>query len=435
MKNVKSSSLKEPVLFNAEIWDQMQFFFKEYNDHQIHGVIYFENFLNRDLIKKAALLSIDLVPILGSKFVINRFHPHWEKLDEIKLSDIISFIDSHNTEEEIQRFITKVINELTGPQIMVRVISSSKKDTLCIVMNHMICDGAGFREYLYLLSEIYTSLENGTYNDYKYIDGSRSPKQIYKQFNPKERIKISLLLNKATKDKNSIRFPLSKEQANNTPHVFIYKLSEKRFNLLKKYSEEHLVTINDIILAAYYRVLYKIIDIKPSDSLTIPCMVDLRRYIPDKKAKGICNLTSMIMCNIGSDLGKDFDETVKKVSKEMNKNKDGFPGLYGLSSLNLLFKLVPFKAAKKLISKHYGNPMIGMTNIGIINSDKLVFGKTRVEDSFITGSIKHPPYFQLALTSFKNSITFSVNLYCSKDVDGKLINEFYSLLDKELQIG
>lgn len=77
--------------------------------------------------------------------------------------------------------------------------------------------------------------------------------------------------------------------------------------------------------------------------------------------------------------------------------------------------------------------MIGMTNIGIIDSDRIIFGKTPIEDSLITGSIKYPPYFQLALTTYNNSITFSVNLYGSKD-DMDLIQKFFVLLDNELLI-
>ena len=43
MKTGKNDSVKTTVRFRAEIWDQMQLFFKEYNDHQLHAVIYFKD--------------------------------------------------------------------------------------------------------------------------------------------------------------------------------------------------------------------------------------------------------------------------------------------------------------------------------------------------------------------------------------------------------
>jgi len=432
MNNVKNNRTERTLQFNTEIWDQMQYFFKEYNDHQLHGVIYFEDKLNKYLIKKAVLLSLDIVPILGSRFVINKFHTYWEKVNDFNDSEVISFVESTNPDEEIQRFTTKMTNEFTGPQLMVRVIRSSNKDTLCIVMNHMVCDGAGFKEYLYLLGDVYTRLQNDA-SSLKYEIGDRSSKQIYKNFSIIERLKIFFLSNEPSKNKNNIRFPLYNKQDNLTPYILTYKLSQNRFELLKKYSKEHSVTINDIILAAYYRVLYRMLNLKQDTSLTIPCMIDLRRYITNKNVIGICNLSSMVMCNLVDNVGENFDETVKKVNSEMNEKKMGYAGLHGLSTVNLLFKILPFSIVKKIIKKKYVNPMIGITNIGIIDSRRLKFDKILIKDAFVTGSIKYPPYFQLALTSYNNSITFTVNLYAS-EIDIDLIHKFFIMLDNELLI-
>ncbi len=101
--------------------------------------------------------------------------------------------------------------------------------------------------------------------------------------------------------------------------------------------------MNDIVLTAYYRILYRIVDIRQDESLTVPCMVDLRRYLPNKKADGICNLSSMIMCNIGPGVGKNFEETLARVSREMNARKKGYAGLHGLSTLNTIFRFLPFQ--------------------------------------------------------------------------------------------
>ena len=47
------------------------------------------------------------------------------------------------------------------------------------------------------------------------------------------------------------------------------------------------------------------------------------------------------------------------------------------------------------------------------------------------GSIKYKSYFQLALSSSKDSMTFSVNLYGSSK-DNEIVEHFFTLLDKEL---
>ena len=429
MKTVENHGSKSTERFRAEMWDQMQFFFKEYNDHQLHAVICFKALLDRQCIQRAVFLSMDMVPLLGSRFVVGKFHPYWEKVSQYRDADIISFVDCANPEAEISRFITGMTNELTGPQLMVRVIRSSNKDTLCIVMNHMVCDAAGFKEYLYLLSAIYTKLENGAGSMPEYHEGSRSAKQIYRQFNLLERLKIALLPNEPVKNKNNIYFPLSKK-GNLSPFILTHEVSQEKFHSLREYGNEHAATMNDIVLTAYYRALYEILDIKQGESLTVPCMVDLRRYLPNKEADAICNLSSM--CNIGPEIGADFEETLVKVTREMNAWKKGYPGLHGLSTLNLIFTLLPFSTVKELMRKKFVNPLIAISNLGIIDSERFLFGKTPIEEAFATGSIKYPPYFQLALTSFNDTITFSVGLYGTED-DRELVQKFLGILDKELQ--
>ena len=77
------------------------------------------------------------------------------------------------------------------------------------------------------------------------------------------------------------------------------------------------------------------------------------------------------------------------------------------------------------------NPSLALTNIGIIDKNRLVFDNVNIEDAFITGSIKYYPYFQLALTSFNDSITFTISIY-GKERDRQQILNFFSLLDYEL---
>ena len=81
--------------------------------------------------------------------------------------------------------------------------------------------------------------------------------------------------------------------------------------------------------------------------------------------------------------------------------------------------MLPYSKVIRMAKKKFINPLIGLTNIGVIDNEKLVFGNLPIVDAFITGSIKYPPYFQLTFTSFNESITFS-------------INNFFNILNNEL---
>ncbi len=430
----KSENNQKKLRFHAEVFDKTQFLFQEYNDHQVRAVIYFDGMAERELLEKAVRCSADFLPILGSRFVPDKIRPYWESIDEAGYQNLISFTDMGNKEpeNEIQAFITGKTDECTGAQLMVKNIRAMGRDTLCIVMNHMICDGAGFKQYIYLLGEIYTKLQDGTYEEFRYYSGSRSERQIYRHFSLFEKLKVSLLPNESTKNRNTVRFPLCDEHTGQRPVISTHKLSRERFERLKAYGKNYSVTINDIVLAAYFRALNQMLDHEQCEVLTIPCMVDLRRYLPDRKAEGICNLTSMIACHIGATEGESFRETVSKVSEAMSRRKNGYPGLNGLSLLKLAYKL-PFAFSQRILKKHYANPMIGLTNIGILDSNRLVFGSVPVRDAYVAASVKYTPYFQMGLTTYKDSITFTVSQYCTES-DRETIQRFFSLLDQELSI-
>ena len=56
-----------------------------------------------------------------------------------------------------------------------------------------------------------------------------------------------------------LNFPMSSGEEIK-PFVLMYEVKEDRFLAIKKYSHSHNVTINDITLAAFYRVLYQILN-------------------------------------------------------------------------------------------------------------------------------------------------------------------------------
>jgi len=416
--------------YPAEMFDQMQFFFQDYNNHQLHGAILFTGRLDRKCLKKAVSLSMDLVPILRSRYVESTWHPFWESIGTDHDDDVVTCVDTNCIEEEIDRFLTGKTDEFRGPQLLVRIAGSPERDALCVVMNHMVCDGVGFKEYLYLLSSLYTNLRRDL--DYRPSDapgGSRSINQIYKHLRLIDRLKLLFMRKHISSHDIGLVFPLS--GTGETPFIVTHKLSRSRFQALKEYRRRYGATINDIVVAAYIRALYRVLGAPSDKPFTMPCAMDLRRFLAGGKAEAICNLTGTVICDIGEEIGDGFADTVIKVKQNMDKKKSDFSGLHGLAMLGILNKLIPYAKAKALFKDKFINPMIYVTNIGVIDNSRLVFDDLTVLDAFITGSIKYPPYFQLALTSFDEEITFSINLYGTAS-DREQAEKFLRILDEEL---
>jgi NRPS condensation-like uncharacterized protein len=122
-----------------------------------------------------------------------------------------------------------------------------------------------------------------------------------------------------------------------------------------------------------------------------------------------------------------------KLSQEMNLKKTTDIGLNGFVKLSLIDKLLNKEKSYKLMKEKLVNPPICMTNIGVIDDQKLLFNGTSIKSAFVCGSIKYRPHFQIALSSFKNTITLSSNLYGSHQ-DYETISEFLAEIENELPI-
>lgn len=419
--------MKKSKKYKVVVWDIMQFMFRRFNDHQLHCVMKFDSHIDVNCFKKAVDMSVEAFPIIRCKFVEKSYFkfPYWQDCD-FASDDIVRIVEIENIEEEIQRRIVFRTKEFEGPQLRINILRSKSYDCFCIIMNHMICDAAGFKEYLYMLSSIYSHLKKDVNYKPSFTMGSRSTKQIFNKFTILDKIKILLSSAQLSKYDSGVVFPL--EGDNNNPFIITHKISRDRFLFIKAYAKEKNSTINDIILAAYIRALYKVLK---CSRISIPCVVDLRKYLPERKAEGICNLISNMVCDIGSNVGDSYDETLLKVKQSMDKEKMSFSCLNGPLMLEIIFKIIPYKTVKKYVDKLFNNPPIAITNIGIIHKNNLIFDGVDIIDMYISGSIKYKPYFQVAVTTFDNEITLSVNFYGTQD-DKEKINNFLSVLDEEL---
>lgn len=430
MKSLKQSS-DSNYQIKAEVFDQIQFFFEENkcNDHQLHCVINFDNHIDKNLIKKAVLMSLDIVPILSCRYAEDYDGPFWYSIDKSKYEDAFVFIQCCNPDAVLKKVITSKASAISGPQVKVFVISSYK-DILCIIMNHMVCDAAGFKEYIYLLSDLYSRLfVDPQYVPENIMHGNRSHKQVIQNFVFTDKLKTIACPYKPRKQKD-LNFPLSTGNKIQ-PFIITHKISSKRYQSIMDMSRKYKVTINDIILSAYYRTLYRMLDIKEDIFMEIPIMIDMRRYLNDRKADNICNLTSIIPSGIKFNCKDTFLDTLMKINHEMNLQKSSLPGIGDFQKLSIAFSLFKYHTIKKLMKKLSVFPPITLTNIGILDSKKMKFKGSIISNAFMNGSIKYPPYFQLALSTFNETITFSINLYGSEK-DMEKVNYFFDILDEEL---
>lgn len=414
--------------FRAEIFDYLQYLYDTtgFNDHQVHCVIKFETKVDPFVMKKAVEILIDTIPVLSRVYRHNKGSSYWEDSVPLHTSDYFYVVENY---QDFEAFTFSKTKEESGPQIKICLLQS-ESDSLSIVINHMIADGAGIKQCVYLLSEIYSRLlTDPDYRPSYVIDGDRGFKQVISGLSPIEKIKILIFNKKDSNQNSSYKFPMSKNE-NTSPFILTHEVSSESYGQIQNFCKIHNVTINDVMLTSYFRVLSRILKIN-GEFFGIPIMIDMRRHLNDKKFNALTNLSSTVIINACVHQGESFSQTLEKITNEMKNKKNNYLGLNTFLKLNTLFKLCKGRLPYKILKHSLKNPNICMTNIGIIDSKKLMFQGSPISTAFVCGSIKYRPHFQMAVCSFNNKMTLSVNLYGSQE-DQDTIKEFFTLIDDEL---
>ncbi|MBR6940690.1 MAG: hypothetical protein IKH65_07790, partial [Clostridia bacterium] len=134
------------------------------------------------------------------------------------------------------------------------------------------------------------------------------------------------------------------------------------------------------------------------------------------------------------ELGRDIFETLQYAIRSSNQFKqDKYMGLYGLPLLSLGYKIMPHAASEEIIKIGYSNPLLAMSNIGILDVKKLSLEGHEPINGFMSGAVKYKPYVLLSATSMRDEITLSI---CCRgnDEDKAIINKFFDLMEKNIDV-
>ena len=132
--------------------------------------------------------------------------------------------------------------------------------------------------------------------------------------------------------------------------------------------------------------------------------------------------------------GKDIFETLNYVVHSSNQFKeDRFIGLHGLPLLSLGYKILPLAASEEVIKIGYSNPLLAMSNIGILEVDKLALAGNEPYDGFMSGAVKYKPYALLSVTSVRKELTLSMCVRGNDD-DKRIVETFFDLIEKNIDL-
>lgn len=414
---------------NAELWDKMHYLFRDFNDRMVHVELNYDFVPDIEALKTVIICAFEKAPVLHSRFVDTKLSTYWEVMP-YDIDEVFTVAYPEDVKEAVDEFLTQYIAPDADIQMKIALFIKDGKSTLCMIENHMCMDGGDLKYFLQAFCENYTDyVEKGT-SPIKFRTGSRSYDDVYSGFSKTE-AGVAQRLFRNINARDDHKFPLTANNIRDKSFIARRKLSAETLTQLKLKGKELGATINELILASYFYSVYELAGYNVKDKVMISNAIDLRRHMDGVDDKGFTNHTSWMQCAI-PERGRDIFETVRYVVRSSNRfKKDKFMGLYGLPLLNFGYNFLPHAASEEIIKIGYSNPLMAMSNIGVLNGKSFSLCGKEPTDAFMSGAVKYKPFVLLTVTTYRNVITLSMCVR-GNDEDKKIVARFFELMEKNI---
>jgi NRPS condensation-like uncharacterized protein len=396
-------------------------------DGQTRALVFFRGHLDEVRLLRAVRLTLDAEPMLGYRFVSDARRPYWEKVDERDWAEFFETCDCSPSDPGLLSFMVRPVPPDKAPQIRVRLFRS-EGDVLCIRSNHMTMDGGGAMLYLGLLSSVYRRLGS----DPQYRPEARPP------FRPGPRHVLGQTgLLPAVKALMKVRPPgaewgMPRTGDDLSRQCFaIRRIGPERLEAIKRYARERGATVNDVLLAAYCRSLFEVLDPPTGKRFRVEVPVNLRRYLPDGSAGVVGDLSAVYFLNIERRPGEGFDDTLRRarLAIEAKKRNRTELGEMLLLELVLLPGMPVIRGLQRMVNFKIAHP--ALSNLGVVDPEVVNFGDVEVDDLQLIGPTLYPPNIGLGVSTFRRRMTLNMNV-CSAAVDGGTVDRLLDLVLEEL---
>ncbi|MBR4744999.1 MAG: hypothetical protein IK082_12555 [Oscillospiraceae bacterium] len=414
----------------AELWDKMHYLFRDFNDRMVHLALCYDFEIDIEVLKTVLICFFEKAPVLHSSFVNNRISPYWAVKD-YHIDDVLTVVRTDEPDAAADAFLTQQIPPENDLQMKVAVFLSAGKSVLCIVENHMCMDGGDFKYFMNALCKAYTDYALEGKSPVELRTGSRAYTAVYDDYSyTEQRMAKNLYKNVCATDDH--RFPLTRDSIRDRSFIAKRTVPAEMFDRIKSTGKSHGATVNDMLLAAYFFSLYELAGYAADESVTISCAIDLRRHIKDNTDEGLTNHTAFMQCAV-PERGADIFQTLSYVTASSERyKKDKFMGLYGLPLLNLGYSILPHAASEEIIKIGYSNPLLAMSNIGILDEKALALSGHEPTGGFMTGAVKYKPYVLLSATTLRKEITLSMCVRGNEE-DRDTVERFFDLIEQNLK--
>jgi len=371
----------------------------------------FDHALDARRLNQALRLALDAEPILGCRFVYDDRRPYWRRLENIDDDQLVIANDA----DAYEKFKLESIDAFKGPQVVACLWREPGGDKLLLKVAHLISDAGGVKEISSIISGIYNRLKDEPeHKPVPNYQGSRSIRQVMRQIPRHQYPKIFLNHLRATYNK---LVPLATHQISiaigpGQTKLVVRDLPAEQVNRLPAWRRERRATLNDILMAAFFRAQAKVGDWDSKSQLRLYYTADLRRYIPGGRGEAVCNMSALEFMRLRADPKDDFNATLDRVVRLTRRQKSSWIGLGDYVAVIPFSLLLPFHVIKKTFDnfvrfaiekKNWSN---SLTNMGPIPAENVRFDKAP-RMARLLPPIAKPPHVLVAVSGYNGALTLS----------------------------
>ena len=360
---------------------------------QLGGVIMFDARLDPALLDRALRLLLVAEPILAYAFDPDLKRPMWRRVEHLDQIPLLYVRDSSAPDADAAAFVATRMDPTAGLGIAAMLLRGTEGDTLAVRVSHVTMDGGGLKEALYLLANIYQRL----HEDPGWAPEPNTGALRHATTDAGLLEKLRLL--------SKSKFEILPESDWHGPDISEtgparYVRATVEPDVLKRAAALGRpvgATVNDILVAAYYRTLFRVLGPAPGSRTPLMMTVDLRKHLPPGTRVALANLSSTWTIRVPPVDSEDFDATLARVVEATREWKETDAGranavadaignrLIGRRALGLFRKQFE-KVATAGDGEARGTLQL-ITNIGVIDEEKLDFGDAPISDAWLLGPI------------------------------------------------
>ncbi len=393
------------------------------SDHchtHIHAAVDVSARLDPSLLQRALVEVAKAVPKLRGRFRPGFWRSRWD-LDlnprwRIEEHESVDFSSAQAIEREL---FARPFEPYGSLPLELEILHLSSHDRLLARVNHHLCDGGGTKNLLYRIAAAYGALQKN--------DSWTAKEEPFQQPHPLPRLLVATrsfsswkLFRGIFRDVVSqlggpfVSVPMVPSARGPNRFISVH-IAPERVKRLKEVFSSSGITLNDMSLFALLKALEDFVapNERRSRIMGIIATADFRLLLPGPQ-EDVSNLSVIGPLRFGKARPVSDDELLRAVCEETSTWKAGATGLGGALISLLGASIAPHGLTKwafrKLVGLSVGRMgrRVALTNMGIIEEERLDFGTGPCLAARFTGPVGHPPQLIAALTGCRGGLDFNL---------------------------